>query len=75
MEKLRADNYAPYLTTVGGSGLGIFSPYHAGNYENPLTPPEGETAVVRESLRAAFETKDRIQLSEWADKSGHWLYV
>lgn len=73
MESLTGSGFRPYLTSVGGSGLGILSPYDPANYavsspnrENPDQPP---------SLRDAFEGKKIEELAEWAEQRGRWLYV
>jgi hypothetical protein len=77
--KLTGDNFEPYLTSVGGSGLGVLSPYHpmAHTSSSLLTPDEeGHASVVpQESLRAAFESSTVGELNKWADDRGRWLYV
>ena len=46
MSELRADGFEPYLTSVGGSGVGVLSPHAASEepaisaYTLPVTPPE-----------------------------------
>lgn len=83
---LQQAEYETYLTSVGGSGLGILSPYnpesHSGFIEGgPVTPPEtpmvGENRELseRRSLRAAFESKSGDDLAEWVDRRGRWLFV
>ncbi|KAI0279267.1 Cys/Met metabolism PLP-dependent enzyme-domain-containing protein [Russula aff. rugulosa BPL654] len=73
IEALTSSGFRPYLTSVGGSGLGVLSPYDPANYavassnpENPDHPP---------SLRDAFEGKRIEELAEWAEVRGRWLYV
>jgi hypothetical protein len=73
IETLTSSGFRPYLTSVGGSGLGVLSPYDPANYavassnpENPDHPP---------SLRDAFEGKRIEELAEWAELRGRWLYV
>jgi hypothetical protein len=82
------DNFEPYHTSVGGSGLGILSPYGE-HYTTrsrppatvgPVTPPETPDAFAKdedalESLRADFKTKDLSDLAKWAEARGRWLYV
>ncbi len=86
IEDLRRDGYEPYLTSVGGSGLGVLSPYirrGAAESLGRLTPPEtpGETASQSTGgegevpLNAAFETTATSALSQWAEELGRWLYV
>lgn len=91
MSELRADGFEPYLTSVGGSGVGILSPYPPSVKPNaldaPATPPEtpGEEDIVdvadevsdglTEPIRSAFETKPTAGFSTWADRIGRWLYV
>jgi hypothetical protein len=76
MAALSTDRFVPYLTSVGGSGLGILSPY---NQPQPLvTPPEspreGEAGAV-ELLSDTFAGKATADLSAWADSLGRWLFV
>ena len=88
MNDLRADGFEPYLTSVGGSGVGVLSPYRpkaAGKL--PATPPESpeesdedEKLVPAqpgsgEPLRATFEATLTGDLSHWAEGRGRWLYV
>jgi hypothetical protein len=73
IEALTSSGFRPYVTSVGGSGLGVLSPYDPANYavassnpENPDQPP---------SLRATFEGKRIEELAGWAEQRGRWLYV
>ena len=89
MGELRLDGFEPYLTSVGGSGVGILSPHavpdgpqHFAAYSVPVTPPEtpGSAAVESEeippsSLRVGFENTATIDFTKWADQRGRWLYV
>lgn len=86
MDRLSEDGYVPYLTSVGGSGLGILSPYDPNNYDDhptatahTQTPPEtpGEESAMggREPLRVALQLKPTRDLSEWASNRGRWMYV
>lgn len=45
-EALIREGFHPYLTSVGGSGLGILSPYpeHRTRGSDPLPPPRHDTA-------------------------------
>ncbi|KAI0050453.1 cystathionine beta-lyase [Auriscalpium vulgare] len=82
MAALEESGFHPYLTSVGGSGLGILSPYAPDNHLGPITPPEtpndvadGPLHVLHESVRVAFEEKGVTELTAWADDKGKWLYV
>lgn len=86
MARLSEDGYVPYLTSVGGSGLGILSPYDPNNYDDhptatahTQTPPEtpGDESALggREPLRATLQSKPLHNLSEWASNRGRWMYV
>lgn len=70
-EELIGSGFRPYLTSVGGSGLGILSPYDPAN-RSPSTPG---TLGQQPSLREALEAQDTEELTEWAEKRGRWLYV
>ena len=84
--ELRAANFEPYVTAVGGSGLGVLSPYdHSQGVERPvpfrgpITPPETPSELSNDvdtrSLREQFSTISEAQLGEWADGQGRWLFV
>ncbi|KIK62502.1 hypothetical protein GYMLUDRAFT_41956 [Collybiopsis luxurians FD-317 M1] len=89
LAELSECGFDPYLTSVGGSGLGVLSPY--AEHRNPsansgvanqgqVTPPEtpGEGAGspdLDNSLRVSFEFQPVSELSEWASDLGTWLYV
>ncbi|KIM33447.1 hypothetical protein M408DRAFT_326161 [Serendipita vermifera MAFF 305830] len=63
VDKLTEAGYRPYLTTVGGSGLGVY-------------PVVGDPSPEeREELKAAFVEEPRDNLAKWAEKQGGWLYV
>ncbi|KAA1467323.1 cystathionine beta-lyase [Dentipellis sp. KUC8613] len=66
LQSLSKKNFVPYLTSVGGSGLGVLSPHDPANYgDGPGAEP----------LRAAFEEKTVAELADWAAKRGRWMYV
>ena len=84
VRELQAANFDPYLTSVGGSGLGILSPYnHASSLsgDEPITPPEtpaendldGELGTS--ALREQFCNVATQELHQWADARGRWLFV
>jgi hypothetical protein len=85
MKELSADDLDPYLTTVGGSGMGILSPhaYHRNpvttTAEEPtgqVTPPVDPSAPkTADGIRALMEKTNVDHLSEWAAGLGRWLYV
>ena len=81
-KELSAANFDPYLTAVGGSGLGILSPYNHGGTNNapalltPLTPPETPAeGPVKTPLRDEFANVKTEELSKWAEQRGRWLFV
>ncbi|KAJ3995081.1 Cys/Met metabolism PLP-dependent enzyme-domain-containing protein [Lentinula boryana] len=79
--------FDPYLTSVGGSGMGILSPYpeHSNTSSKVLlpgqvTPPEtpdeaADSPYAGASFRSLFETKSLSELTVWAHSLGKWLYV
>ncbi|KAJ6577390.1 Cys/Met metabolism PLP-dependent enzyme-domain-containing protein [Mycena capillaripes] len=86
--ELTNEKFVPYLTSVGGSGLGILSPYTPPNLAQSqhtvvppgqVTPPEtpglGPTPAGDPLLRLAFEKQGIPDLPQWADGLGRWLYV
>lgn len=89
ISSLEEDGYGTYLTSVGGSGLGVLSPYNddleSSLDDGPVTPPEtpaiggppgtGDGVGVHESRRAVFERKSPAELVEWMESRGRWLYV
>lgn len=90
LSSLTKEGYTPYLTSVGGSGLGILSPYaqHRNPSQEgettspPLTPPETPGEVSEDAIEAdrcsigeTFEGKEVGQVSEWAEGLGRWLFV
>ncbi|KAH9945309.1 cystathionine beta-lyase [Epithele typhae] len=85
---LEAQDFRPYITAVGGSGLGILSPYDPINFDDdgetdaspPLSPPmtpgtNREDGALPRSIRARFENVGTEELSQWATGRGKWLYV
>ncbi|KAG7089875.1 hypothetical protein E1B28_011514 [Marasmius oreades] len=86
LAELSANNFDPYLTAVGGSGLGILSPHDKhrvkraeravpGQVTPPKSPREQSVEVYDDTLRPSFETMTISELSEWAQELGRWLYV
>lgn len=85
ISSLEEGGYGTYLTSVGGSGLGILSPYNRDSEphldDGPVTPPETPalgsspgTGLYR-SHKAVFEKKSPAELVEWMESRGKWLYV
>ena len=70
IEALTSSGFRPYLTSVGGSGLGVLSPYDPAKYAVASSNPDQPA-----SLREAFEGKKIEELAEWAEQRGRWLYV
>ncbi|KAK7032850.1 cystathionine beta-lyase [Favolaschia claudopus] len=90
LDKLLADlvreNFVPYPTSVGGSGLGILSPYTPPNLKQEpqpqvtapgqVTPPETPGADAGDQqLRLSFEKQSMTNLARWAQDLGRWVYV
>ncbi|KIK47433.1 hypothetical protein CY34DRAFT_799396 [Suillus luteus UH-Slu-Lm8-n1] len=78
MAALSTDSFVPYYTSVGGSGLGILSPYNQPQLlaTPPETPREGEaSAGAIELLCDTFAGKATADLTAWADNLGRWLFV
>jgi hypothetical protein len=73
IEALTSSGFQPYLTSVGGSGLGVLSPYDPANYAVASSTPENSDQPP--SLREAFEGKRIEELAGWAEQRGRWLYV
>ena len=85
--ELDADGFEAYLTSVGGSGLGILSPYPASAHSlkavapasGPATPPETPDELSDsddvEPLRSDFGTKPIDEFAHWAEDRGRWLFV
>ncbi|KAF9000617.1 cystathionine beta-lyase [Cyathus striatus] len=83
INNLLEEGFQPYHTSVGGSGLGMLSPYAEHRSGGQVTPPETPAAdssqvIIKENLeplRPSFENKSVTELSEWAEGLGRWLYV
>ena len=73
IEALTSSGFQSYLTSVGGSGLGVLSPYDPANYAVASSKPENPDQPS--SLREAFEGKRIEELAGWAEQRGRWLYV
>ena len=78
MSALEDASFTTYTTSVGGSGLGVLSPYH--EHETalatpPETPREQTPPTEPASLKERFRSIDVNELSRWAEDRGRWLYV
>ena len=83
--ELRADGFETYLTSVGGSGVGLLSPHVSDGhgsvnaYVLPVTPPETsdleDNTEPPSSLRTIFENAAPKEFASWAEQRGRWLYV
>ncbi|KZT73092.1 cystathionine beta-l [Daedalea quercina L-15889] len=79
---LEEAKFRTYTTSVGGSGLGVLSPYIQ-EYESALaTPPQTPFeqdvpagSSSRGSLNEKLRTLETSSLSRWAEDCGRWLYV
>jgi len=85
---LYKDGFEAYVTSVGGSGLGILSPYDPALHRGfaPATPPETpddghedvegtEDDTSSEPLRSPFERMSSDEFIHWAEGRGRWLFV
>ena len=83
IKSLESAGYQVYVTSVGGSGLGILSPYDEivvdEDDDSPPTTPdvngEANGAALRRSIRRRFENVGTTELPKWASARGKWLYV
>ncbi|EPT01350.1 hypothetical protein FOMPIDRAFT_1145026, partial [Fomitopsis schrenkii] len=75
---LEGASFTTYNTSVGGSGLGVLSPYHeheAALATPPETPREQTPSAEPASLKERFRGIDVGELPSWAEDRGRWLYV
>jgi len=70
---LSSSGFHSYLTSVGGSGLGVLSPYDPANYAT--TSSKLENSDRQPSLREVFEAQGVEELTAWAEQRGRWMYV
>ncbi|KZO91101.1 cystathionine beta-lyase [Calocera viscosa TUFC12733] len=71
--ELREEGFEVYATTVGGSGLGVFSPRSHEDAE--VVSAEGGDEQMRVPLRSQFLDKEPLELAQWVEERGRWLYV
>jgi hypothetical protein len=82
---LSNDGFDAYITSVGGNGLGILSPYRQQLHpeSGPETPPETPNGSNHingndsppEPLQPHFETTAGGDLADWAGGLGRWMHV
>ena len=70
-ETLVEKGFQPYITTMGGSGLGVLWPREGEAVPTLAMTPGGSAP----SLRQAFEEVPKDKLSAWATAHGRWVYV
>ncbi|KAG8965663.1 cystathionine beta-lyase [Tulasnella sp. 419] len=61
VQRLEKEGYSAYLTSVGGSGLGVLSPYN---------DEEAADGAAEEFVKV-----DAADLGRWAGERGKWLYT
>lgn len=66
---LTESGFHPYLTSVGGSGLGLHRPQPAKD-----VAAEGGDETFHVSLRMAFRGIPKEQLDSWATAQGKWVF-
>ncbi|TFY55461.1 hypothetical protein EVJ58_g8229, partial [Rhodofomes roseus] len=78
---LEGENFRTYTTSVGGSGLGILSPYNKEHESALATPPETPleqdmpAVPSRRSAKDTFQAVELGSLSSWAEDLGRWMFV
>ncbi|KAI6025599.1 Cys/Met metabolism PLP-dependent enzyme-domain-containing protein [Pisolithus orientalis] len=77
---LREKGYVPYLTQVGGPGLGVL--VSQGSFALPMTPPEPPACGIENSdglsegaLTGLFAQQSKPELGSWIDSLGNWAFV
>ena len=71
IQSLRDDGFHPYLTAVGGSGLGVLQSAASAVDVNALGAGEHNHIP----LRKAFQEIDATRLEVWAEKTGDWVFT
>jgi mevalonate kinase len=69
--ELERNNFQPYLTTIGGSGVGVLWPREGEAIPTASSAPDG----TQPSLRKMFEEVSKEQLAGWAASHGRWVFV
>ncbi|KAI0346577.1 cystathionine beta-lyase [Trametopsis cervina] len=70
LRDLQTANFDPYLTSVGGSGLGILSPHG----RKPLDADADGTSSIQ-GLQDHFSSIKDEDLTRWVEGRGPWMYV
>lgn len=70
-QSLRDDGFEPYLTSVGGSGLGVLQSRVTA--VDVRSREDGETNHI--PLRKAFQSIDATGLEAWAERTGEWIFT
>ena len=58
LAELSANDFDPYMTSVGGSGLGILSPYQEHRNKQP-------TDGLDDTIQGAFKVRKTVDLTRW----------
>ncbi|KAH9838355.1 cystathionine beta-lyase [Rhodofomes roseus] len=78
---LEGESFRTYTTSVGGSGLGILSPYNKEHESALATPPETPleqdmpAVPSRRSAKDTFQAVELGSLSSWVEDLGRWMFV
>ncbi|CEQ41179.1 SPOSA6832_02871 [Sporobolomyces salmonicolor] len=70
---LAASGFETYVTTVGGSGLGVVVPPSSSSSSSALSEGGAEASRVPDVKR--FEEAGSEELVRWAEAAGRWTYV
>jgi hypothetical protein len=71
VQSLRDDGFVPYLTAVGGSGLGVLQ--SVASAVDVAAPGAGEHNHI--PIRKAFQEIDASRLEAWAEQTGDWVFT
>jgi hypothetical protein len=70
LSELRESGFRPYVTSVGGAGLGLLTSGKALDVEAP-----GAAETNHSPLQKAFHDVNAEGLEAWAEQTGEWLYI
>ncbi|KAJ9094961.1 hypothetical protein QFC21_005753 [Naganishia friedmannii] len=73
LSELRKSGFRPYLTSVGGSGLGILDASTGATAIDLDASGAGESSHI--PLREAFHEVNAEELETWAERTGDWLFI
>ena len=71
IQSLLDDGFRPYLTAVGGAGLGVLR--SAARAVDVEAPGAGEHNHI--PIRKAFQEVDAARLEVWAEQTGDWVFT